>query len=397
MLLVKLAILLLWLGAVIDPVGNFFGIRYIALAVMLLALAFLFLFGKINDRKLTIRWAFVLILGVLLPVYGLVLYSFRGEGGEFIDTSYIASGILMLASLLYVNKSMCEFGVKALVLSGRLISFLVGLLLFSQIYSFDWISHFFLENSIAFLGAREYSGFIFPYIYIVTSPILILLLSYDFSRLREKINLNNFILFIFTTISLALTGTRAHILISFTFIFIYILLTSSRRIFKKILFFLILILLAIFVFNSIADIIGSFFSINDESNSLKLSMLKGYWEIFSNPINLIFGQGFNAHEWSLPLENMIAMDIGASKTELTYIEIIRVFGVLIGCSVFILLFNLVVSVRGMKQDYEWVYPGLVILLINASINPYLFSTNGILPLGLFAAMVSNGAFQKIKH
>jgi hypothetical protein len=93
---------------------------------------------------------------------------------------------------------------------------------------------------------------------------------------------------------------------------------------------------------------------------------------------------------------MIAMDIGASKTELTYIEIVRVFGALIGFSVFILLFNLVVSVKKMEQNYEWIFPGLVILLINASINPYLFSTNGILPLGLFAAMVSNGAFQKNK-
>ena len=110
--------------------------------------------------------------------------------------------------------------------------------------------------------------------------------------------------------------------------------------------------------------------------------------IFSQNQNLLIGQGFNAQEWSAPLKSMLTQTAGATKTELTYVEVIRVFGVFIGI---IFLFSLVMIAKNLKnipQKYnlEFLYPGFVIYLINCSINPYLISSIGALPLGLFLAL-----------
>ena len=66
--------------------------------------------------------------------------------------------------------------------------------------------------------------------------------------------------------------------------------------------------LMVLVFEEGKVLVGSFFSSSETSNSMKISLLDGYSEIFSRPENLIFGQGFNAHEWSPELRGMIAME-----------------------------------------------------------------------------------------
>lgn len=395
MLPVKIAIILFWVAAVIDPVGELLGIRYVALAVMLLVVLYLFLLRKIDCYKLSIQWGMVIVFAGILPIYGLLIYAVRSGGGEFIDTSYMAAGVLAIGSLLYFNKSMCDFGVKAMVLSTRVIVLMVGVLLVAQIYSIDVVVNFFIGNKIAFVGIREYSGVEFPYLYLLASPMLIMLMAYDFAALRRNFSAINFFLFALTSIALALTGTRAHLLMAVTFALLYLILIADQRRLLKMLIFIVSFVPFIFVFDVLESLLASFFSPVENSNSIKLSMLTGYSEIFSNPLMLIFGQGFNAHEWSSSLLGMIATDIGASKTELTYLEIIRVFGIVVGLFFLMFLCITVYATRNLSLNYEWVRPGLMLLLVNASINPYLFSTNGILPLGLVVAIISNNAFSKM--
>ena len=53
---------------------------------------------------------------------------------------------------------------------------------------------------------------------------------------------------------------------------------------------------------------------------------------------------------------------------------------------FVILFLLRRS-KYLNEELKWIYPGLAIFLTNAAINPYLFSVNGILPLGLISAII----------
>jgi hypothetical protein len=386
MYLAKVAIFLLWLGAVVDPIGNTFGIRYLALATALAAIAWLLLTGSLNQLDKSYRGFLIFLLAGVLPVYGLFLYSFRASEDEFIDTSYLASGLLILTSLLYRNQRMCEFGIKSLVISTRIMSFLVIAGYASEIFSMDGWLGFFTERNVALISYREYSGITFPYIYFLASPLLILLMAYDFGVFRQRATVMSFIIFLLTSFSFALTGTRAHILIALTFAPLYILLTSTSRTIIKALSLCIILTLGALSLEESRIIIGAFFSASETSNSMKLSMLDGYSKIFSEPQALLLGQGFNAHEWSQPVREMIAMEEKASKTELTYLELVRVFGIGLATLFIGTLLSLLKSAKSLHVDKRWIYPGFAIYLANATINPYLFSVNGMLPLGLIAAI-----------
>jgi hypothetical protein len=177
-------------------------------------------------------------------------------------------------------------------------------------------------------------------------------------------------------------------IIAVLFIPIYIILTGNRKTqILSLIFFSIFIIVFGFFVEQVGKLIEAFFSVSETSNSMKLSLLNGYGEIFSNPVTLLFGQGFNAHEWSPTLRNMIAIEEKASKTELTYLELVRVFGIVIATALIGTIFLLLRLTKNLHQNFRWIYPGFSVFLINAAFNPYLFSVNGILPLGLIAAIV----------
>lgn len=397
MLLAKIAIFLLWFGAIIDPIGNMFGIRYLALATAFAGLAWQFSLGGLKQLDKSYRAVLILLMSALLPVYGLTLYSFKAGAGEFIDTSYIASGALIMTALLYRNQSMCDFGVSSLVFSTRLLSLLVIAGFVSPALSVgEWIS-FFTERNVALVSFREYAGITLPYIYFLAAPLLIFLMAYDFSKFMQKLNIVSFLVFTLTAFSFALTGTRAHLVIAIIFAPIYMMLTgNTRTVITALIVIAIMMILALTVAET-RILIDSFFSLSETSNSMKFSLLDGYGEIFSNPLTLLFGQGFNAHEWSPALRDMIAMEDKASKTELTYFELVRVFGIIMATTLILAIFLLLRSTRNLDQNLRWIYPGFAIFLTNAAINPYLFSVNGILPLGLISAIAYHYSRSNKRH
>jgi hypothetical protein len=386
MLLLKVTLFTMWLGAVVDPIGHMFGIRYFGLAGLFVSLLWLFFLGQLNFLEKSYRGFFILFLSVSLPLYGLMLYAFREGGGEFIDTSYLASGVLLLTALLYNSRAMCDFGVMSFVYSTRFMSFIIiSIPLFQVVNLFEWAS-FFTERHVALVSTREYSGVTMPYIYFLASPLLIFLIAYDFFKLQQVLSFKNFFMFTTATISFALTGTRAHMLIAVFFIPLYLFLTMNSRAIIKTALMLPSIIIIILAVPDFRDLIGAFFSSTEASNSLKLTLLVGYAEIFSNPLIILFGQGFNAHEWSLTLRDMIAIEFGASKTELTYLEFVRVFGFINAAIFLFIIILLLISIKKLGRNFNWIYPGLIIFLINSGFNPYLFSVNGMLPLGLITAI-----------
>lgn len=395
--LASIGISLLWFGAVIDPIGLMFGIRYLALATAFAGLLWLFYFfgGKLFDKSY--RGVLILFLAVLLPLYGFTLYAFRASGADFIDTSYLASGALMVTSLLYYSRRMCDYGVRSFVFSTRLLSLLVIAAYASQLFLVsEWIS-FLTERNVALISTRDYSGISLPYIYFLASPLLILLMAYDFRKLQQRSNFVNLLIFMMTSFAFALTGTRAHILIALIFSPLYLLISGNNKTIIKALALFVITIIPAFAMEEVRNLLSAFFSSAEASNSIKISILDGYGDIFSSPLTLFFGQGFNAHDWSPTFRGMIAMEVGASKTELTYLELVRVFGLIISMPLIIIIFFLLKEAKNITRDFAWIYPGFVIFLANASINPYLFSVNGILPLGLISAIVYHYGRAKIVY
>lgn len=323
-----------------------------------------------------------------MPLYGVVLCIIRGGNGlDFIDTSYIGAGILISLALIYRNIEMCMIGVRVLVIALRLLVFtIISIYILVLIDSNELLINIFTERNVALISSREYAGITLPYIYFFASPMLIYLISYDANELFKRIEIRTIFMVLSSTLALALSGTRAHILIALLFIPFFYVIIYSRNKFKLSLTMAVLALIFMSTIN--IEIFGAFFSSSEDSNGHKIGMLPVYLDIFNDPFTILFGQGFNAHAWSYPLKSILSTDQAASRTELTYLEIFRVYGFMIGISFVAMLFCCVNKLNSVVSDYRWLMPGFIIYLLNASLNPYLFSTNGILPLGLILGVIS---------
>jgi hypothetical protein len=387
--MIKASILFLWIGAVFDPVGQFFNIRYVA--VLLAALSILqivILSGGILSRNgLTMRSFMILFFGFITPFYGLFIYFLRAGGGDFIDTSYIAAGFLMCTSILYKNQEYCLFGIRSLVITVRILALLIISIFTSQLISSSGWYWIFVDGGGAYIGQRSYADVNFPYIYFVASPLLIFLVAYEFNKSMGKVVGLNVVNLFISIFALFLSGTRFNMLISILFSLFFFMIKFGP---KRILSIYILIVLVFFhemIAFGVKDLFGEIFSVSEFSNSQKLSYFKEYSKIFSNPVNLIFGQGYNAHVWSPELREMLPLDFPASKTELTYLEFFRVYGVLFGVVFLLVLFVLLKRLSFLEPEMRWMYYGLAIFLVSASLNPYIFSVNGMLPLALFSSII----------
>jgi len=136
------------------------------------------------------------------------------------------------------------------------------------------------------------------------------------------------------------------------------------------------------------ELIQALFSFSETSNSMKIGMLDSYLTMLGDPLTLLFGQGYNSYEWSADLRKIIAMDIGASKTELTYLELVRVYGLVWAALFMAFLVRAVYGLKEVGREFRWLYFGFFVYLLNCSLNPYLFSTNGILPLALITSVIA---------
>lgn len=395
----RAAIAILWLGAVVDPIGSMFGLRYVSIVFAIAALLFSISSGRIAFGADGTRQTLILFFSFILPIQGLALYAIHGgRGGAFTDTSYLAAGILMLFSLLYVSHKDAIFGIRALVLSTRLLTAFILFTFVASMFSQDTAVGIFTSRDVALVGVRNYAGLQFPYIYFLASPLLIFLISYDFSVIRKKFTIGALLKITLSCAALFLSGTRAHMLIAIAFVPLLYVLTITRNNFLLRNWALLVTLSVFAVVITFMDVGRSFFSTNDINNSSKLALLDGYFIIFSDIYVVLFGQGFNAHEWSNIFRSMvISIYFDSSKTELTYLEIFRVFGFVTGGAFMFVLFGFAARLRSLPREYDWVFPAFVVYLVNTAFNPYLFSINGMLPIGLFSALlVSNQRVRRRK-
>ncbi|MBV5328187.1 MAG: O-antigen ligase family protein [Chlorobium sp.] len=386
---------LLWLSAIFDPIGSFYGFRYVALISVFIILMYKTILGQIDVSTETVHFKYILLFCFFLPFYGLIISLIRGGvgGDNFKDTSYFASAVYFATTLSFIQRGDISSTIRAFLFSTRILSFVIILCALAYIFtsSLDY-QYYFVEHGVAYLGTRVYGGITFYYIYFVASPMLIFLLAHESWHVLEKQSVSNFICLFIVFIALFLSGTRFSMIVSVITLPVVALFKnrSSRSIF---LTCILILLVSVIAYGNYGDAIMDMLSLEEGSNNAKLSYLENYYSLFNDPITFIFGQGFNAHEWSYEFSNLIIGE--ASKTELTYLELIRVFG-LIGASVFIFfMFYFFTFTKRVLPEYRWIFVGLALYLLVSSSNPYVFSSNGMLVIGLSACIVSLPCKSKI--
>ena len=384
-----LSINLLWVAAVFDPIGNFLGLRYAALILVYVVLSQQILSKKLNIKTDDVYFFLFVYFVMIIPAYGLLMCLFRGGGaGRFIDTSYIGAAVLFGCSLIYLNPDSLRIAFRAQKLALRMMA---GAIIFSAfVYQVGLpvrlIAHF-VENGVAFFGPfRTYGGLNFYYIYFVASPMLIFLVAQEAWVFFDEKNKKQFLWCGVAVAALFLSGTRANMLLAtFAVPFVYLWRRWGWLAIPAAASLAAICLLTLHFLG--VQAVSSMFDPQNESVRIKLGFLPRYADIFSDMVTLLFGQGFNAHVWSDAFGKMLPGGAygGASKTELTWLEFVRVFGVVVTGVFLYLMVVFLKKLSEIDSSWRWMAPAVFLYMVVSAFNPYLFSSNGMLPLGFCAA------------
>jgi hypothetical protein len=323
------------------------------------------------------------VLFVLIPVFSIVWYwvidgSSRYEGFGMLK-GYV---LIALAPLLVLN------GIDLLprlcaVLTVLAIGVIGVFVAVQMIPGLDLALYVLGESTgVLYVGNRDYGSDVkLLQVYFVTSPMLAISIAYYLSRAQSATSGNALRFWALTAINMLgmlLAGTRNNIFVSIllpaALIFFYMRSKAVGAIFG---------LAAVFALTAtFASELRAFFDPLEASNSTKLAMLQEYSDILSDPVNLVFGRGLGAYEyWQGRGFKQV--------TELTYLELVRNFG-LFGAIIMLglLLFPIWHAfAAGRSQSIKAIAIGFVFYLVMCVSNPNLFSSMGILILSVMLANV----------
>jgi hypothetical protein len=323
-------------------------------------------------RKLAL---YVAVFAVVLPAYATAVHFIRGDyqGGPW---SMYAGTFIFLVLLV---------GGAAVSGSSRRVEMVVVIAL-TALAIFVWIMPFldlFMDrddvNNIGYVHQiwsyqfREYGSIQLPYLYYYTSPMLVVPAAYwGFRALRTKKRSVEFALACVSLAALFFSGTRADMIVAIV-LASFFLWQISRPVFAVVI--PALTVLAFMGRQTLSQMVavkqgggGDASTFTAQSNARKLDYLHTYADMFSEPFSLVFGYGTGSCVPRTDVEACVPV------TELTYLDTIRFFG-LVGALIYAVLFFYPLWRHLSRSHY--LFTGWLAYLVIATVNPYIFSTNGM--------------------
>ena len=369
---------LLLMDVMLDPNNLIFHAKYLLFVLVFLV----WLPGRYFEKgKIPVKLSFVLIfIALFMPLYAL-------------SVGIINSAIhnIQVGTLVYFN-SFFFFLIVLVTANGRFnltklfnrsslfIVFMTFGLYVALVLNPEWFGgvykYFVLDKGAAVYALRDYGKITMLMIFYKTSPLLVFPLSYFLYKIfidsQKKASFIQYLLTILIAITLFLSGTRANLLSLFLIPLFYVGFFIYRK--SKSWFVLITalgLLSFLLAFPSFWNVI---MNRHETSNIIKFGYLPSYADYFSGHLlSLIFGQGIGGRFFAHGLHQY--MDV----TELTYLELIRIWGIPIA-AVFglILIWPLVKEIREKKLSHLFI--AYLAYLFIAGTNPLLLSSTGMLVL-----------------
>lgn len=367
-------------SCIFDPADRILGLKIPLFVCFLLIASSALIFRKSNPKVHLIP-IFVSLFFLFIPLLGLLNgIAYSGENGELgfqMMKGYILIILLPLLCALRMD-IIPKLVYQLLLLSILIIATYLVVNLFPETYiaisELGNISGLVLPDRRSYGNSEE-----FLQVYYVTSPMIVIAVAYFFSLAMEKKNIRYYLAFAISVIAMLMAGTRNNIFVAFILPLALIFFRSKY----KILFFPLFVS---FIFLSILifwEEVIQFLSPDEFSNSVKITLVKDYFQILSEPYALIFGQGLGVNTfWS-------AKGYELHLSELTYFEMIRNFGLLgFVTMIYILLLPLIVLFTNDNSGdfYKNLVIAYIFYLIMCFTNPNLFSSMGIL---IFISVFSN--------
>ena len=358
---------------IVDPSDKLFQLKIPCFLLIFIIWIFKKVYSKAKSFKINDDIYLVVIILLGIPVYGIISGSIQAS----IEDWSFAFGFLKSIGILLLVLILIDEGVPAFTYLIRY-SILIPLILF-PVYILFFLNPDLIPNIVAFLvvdkeeaifGPRNYYGFELLMLFYKTSPLLVFPLAFYLNEYFKKHNFVNLTLAIIFLLTLILSGTRMDILIAF-FISVYFLLSFFVKNGKRfsLLSCIFLLVVSLTIFASTLSFDGA-----EESQDIKSGHFSSYITDFKeNPLILIYGQGLGSKFFSTGVNSKIIV------SELTYIELIRVFGI----PIFVLfLFIILYPILNIKANPLLINKDVLIIsylsyLIIAGTNPLLISSTGI--------------------
>jgi len=238
-------------------------------------------------------------------------------------------------------------------------------------------------TGVAALTDRDYgSGLVMQQVYFVTSPMLAISIAYYLQRSAQTRRGARALYVTLAMISCAgmfVAGSRNNMLVAiFLPLTLYFLHSRNKAVGWALCTGFVLLGLALYQ-NEIRTLLDP----GEYSNYTKLALLRDYAELFARPSVLLFGQGLGAyHFWT-------ARGWEYFISELTYLEMIRNFGLFGAMIMFALLLYPLIYAFTIDRTYRDrdVVVGYGFYLIICASNPNMFSSMGMLILPIILANI----------
>lgn len=372
-LLLLFGICLLTFAALIDPADEIFHLK--VPAFILIILVWLWRRGLARIR-LTLRvWAIVLIAGVLIPalwtLLGLLRWNIHGPGLTLGGTAKAFLFLFVLPVIVSEDIDLASLVSRMSCLVALLIFCLVGVSFFFPPV-FEAFYAFSIEKNNAIISAsRDLLGIGLGQFYYKTSALLVFPFSYYCNRLtlpgsRKFLSL---LMCVFYAVALLFSGARANYLGGLFIAGFFLIGYLGRKagwLAALTVAFAGIILIA-------STMAAKLASPTEESNEVKLLHVRSYEQEFgAHPSLLLWGQGADTAFYSEGFQGW------TSTTELTYLELIRVFGIPVTA---LFLAGLLCLSRRLFQDRRFdLWTAFVTYLVMSASNPLLISSTGFLAI-----------------
>lgn len=353
--------------AILDPSGIFINIKAPLFCVLIFLLFITYPISKKYIKNITtILTIFIITVGT-----GLIMkFNFDFSYTKQFLTTFLSLSLLLWYKQLKIYNYLL---VPSLILSTLTIFLYIVFVFYPDISKAYYVYIAELGDvPQVFIDEREFLGISFQTIFytpiminVVTLPICL----YHYLSDKKKSNL---ILSIILTLGLFCAGNRACLL---SLVLIYALIIAQTmwqykkmRIILRFLFLICGIFFIVLLSNVILE--------KEESNVVKAGHIQSYITLLKeNPCTFIIGSGAGSLFYSKGFHKMTAL------TEITYIEIFRTYGIL--GALYIMMFFLFPAYKLIrnKRYYHEYYPqavGLIMYILSSSMNPYLFTSTGMI-------------------
>ena len=260
------------------------------------------------------------------------------------------------------------------IISANILALLTLLLSYNYIiYGWNRWTQLYNNLSSGFIGERVFSGIKLKMVHFRTAPVLIISFSFYFISFINSPKLKNFFWILVHGCAILFTASRGIMLFAFISVLIISFYQRNKLRYGIIHYILLIVMIIALIYVLLYTNLLSF---TEKSNSIKIGHFRSFIQLLNkNPLLLLFGKGTGSAYYTEGFKGVY------SQTELTYLDMIRYFGIPVSIIFVLCMFfpkrNTVLSIP------------FLLYYIDAATNPLIFCSTGMLIISLYFILQNN--------